>query len=285
MISTPALESKIARKSLAQTKPMVNKKHQAQGVWQKNLKIEGVLYDLYWPANHESNPNRPSILLLPGWNFPRSSWVENTNLVEYADRYGYALILPEMGKTVYESDYYKETNLRWNPTTPGGVFIKRDFIPEIQKRHNLLKPRQKNMLLGLSTGGRGVALIALENRGLFVAGASLSGDFNQEAMKSDRLMILVYGVYAQFKERWIGKDNPEKRAQEWIMPLYLAHGVKDNIVPESQSKSFYAALKKAHGSNIIVEYHPVPNSGHDYRFWGGQIPAVFAFFEKHEITN
>ena len=274
------LEPSITQKYLAQTNPMVNKNPQGKGVWQKNLKIKGVAYDLYLPRNYESNPHRPAILLLPGWNFPRTSWVENTDLVTYADRYGYALILPEMGQTLYESAYYKETKLKWNPTTPGGVFIQRDFIPEIQKRHNLLIRGQQNMLLGLSTGGRGVALIALENPGLFVAGASLSGDFNQEQMKSDRLMISVYGVYTQFKERWIGKDNPEKRAKEWIMPLYLAHGLNDNIVAEAQSKSFYEVLKKANSNTNIVEYHPVPKSGHDYKFWGGQLPAVFAFFER-----
>jgi len=275
------LEPSITQKSLAQTEQMTNNSYPDKSGWHKNLNIQGVLYDLYIPATHKSNLNRPCILLLPGWNFPRTSWVKNTNLVAYADQYGYALLLPEMGKTIYENEYYPQTTLKWNTNFTGGKFIKEIFIPEIQKRHNLLKPGQDNMLLGLSTGGRGVVLIALENPGLFVAGASLSGDFNQTAIPSDRLMIAVYGPYDKFKQRWNGEDNPQTRVKEWVMPLYLAHGVKDNIVPESQSKSFYEALQKANPNNKqIVEYHPVGKAAHDYQFWGAQLEPVFKFFES-----
>ncbi|NER35097.1 MAG: prolyl oligopeptidase family serine peptidase [Oscillatoria sp. SIO1A7] len=244
--------------------------------WNKNLMADDVPYDLYIPGNYRDR----SVLVLPGWNFSRTNWVENAPLVEYADRYGYALILPEMLQTVYASSYYPETNLRWN-RLPGGQFIKEQFLPAIQKKHNLLKPGQHNTLLGLSTGGRGVALIALENPGLFVAGASLSGDFSQENMPSDNLMTALYGSFEQFPDRWKGRDNPQARAAEWIMPLYLAHGTADEVVPESQSRLFYEALIRDRGDLILVEYHPIAGAGHDYSFWGGQLPAVFEFFERH----
>ncbi|ACK70111.1 esterase-like protein [Gloeothece citriformis PCC 7424] len=248
--------------------------------WNQNLSVDNVEYDLYIPPNYESKSNRilPCLLVLPGWNFKRTSWIENSRLVEYADQYGYGLILPEMGKTLYESRYYPQTTLKWH-SLPGGQFMK-VFIREIQQRHNLLKPGQHNTLLGLSTGGRGVALIALENPDLFVAGASLSGDFSQENMKNDRLMTAVYGAYKQFPERWKGQDNPQARIAEWKMPLYLAHGMRDNIVPESQSRLFYNALKQYHQDNLRIVYHPVAGAGHDYQFWGGELESVFQFFEE-----
>ena len=244
--------------------------------WNRDLMVEDVAYDLYIPRKYQD----ASILVLPGWNFSRTSWVENSPLVEYADQYGYALLLPEMQKTLYESSYYPETQMKWH-RVPGGEFIKRYFIPAIQARHNLLIRGSKNTLLGLSTGGRGVALIALENGGMFVAGASFSGDFSQENMPSDRLMISVYGNFADFPERWQGRDNPMARAKEWIMPLYLAHGTDDDIVPESQSRLFYEALKGQGGQEIAVEYHAVEGAAHNYDFWGGQLAAVFKFFAKY----
>lgn len=247
----------------------------AQVGWNKNLKVDDVPYDLYIPKDYKNRV----VVVLPGWNFPRTSWIENAPLIQYAEQYGYALILPEMLQTLYESSYYPETDLKWN-SVPGGKFIQDQFIPTIQQRHNLLKPGQNNTLLGLSTGGRGVALIALENPDLFVVGASLSGDFSQENTPEDRLMTAVYGSYAQFPERWQGRDNPMARATEWKMPLYLAHGMVDDIVPESQSRLFYQALIRNNNSALIVEYHPVESAGHDYQFWGGQLPAVFNFFEK-----
>ncbi len=249
--------------------------------WNKNLLVEDVLYDLYIPANYNQNSQTviKSLLVLPGWNFSRSSWIENSNLVKYAEEYGYILILPEMGKTLYESRYYPETKMKWN-AVPGGQFIKEKFIPTMQQRHNLLLKGQHNTMLGLSTGGRGVVLIALENPNLFVAGASLSGDFSQENMPSDKLMTSVYGSFSQFPQRWKGKDNPQNRVNEWKMPLYLAHGTADKIVPESQSKLFYDTLMKYYQGNSPVEYHAVKNAGHDYKFWGGQLEAVFEFIDQ-----
>lgn len=248
--------------------------------WNRNLQVKDVYYDLYLPPKLHENPNpkRPCLVVLPGWDFPRTSWVENTNLVSFADRYGYVLLLPEMDKTLYASTYYPETTLKWN-SIPGGAFIKTAFIPEIQKRHQLLLPGQHNTLLGLSTGGRGVALIALENPGLFVAGASVSGDFSQENTPEDRLMTALYGSFSQFQSRWLGRDNPQARASEWTMPLYLSHGTADDIVPESQSRLFFEAIKQQQPS-AVVEYHPVAGAGHDYPYWGSQLEAVFKFIDQ-----
>lgn len=266
------------QKNLISKRPQIANAN-ATATWYKNLMVDDVPYDLYIPANHGKAPLLPCILVLPGWNFPRTSWVENTSLVTYAKQYGYALILPEMGKTLYESSYYPQTRMKWN-SVPGGKFIKDRFIPTIQQRHNLLQPGQYNTLLGLSTGGRGVVLIALENPGLFVAGASLSGDFSQEHMPQDKLMMAVYGAFARFPQRWTGSDNPQARVRNWQMPLYLAHGTADDIVPESQSRLFYEALKKAHDNIIPIKYHAVKGAGHNYQFWGGQLEDVFRFFQE-----
>ncbi len=247
--------------------------------WNKNLKIDDVAYDIYYPSNYRVTPALPCVLVLPGWNFSRTSWIKNTNLVSYADRYSYILILPEMGKTLYESQYYPETSMRWNKI-PGGQFIRSRFIPEIQRRHNLLKTGQYNTLLGLSTGGRGVALISLENPDIFVAGASLSGDFSQENMKGDRLMKSLYGDYNKFPQRWLGRDNPGLRVNEWKMPLYLSHGMEDKVVPESQSRLFYNRLLARFGNTPLIKYNPVREAAHNYQYWSSQLPYVFQFFQS-----
>ncbi|MCE9598150.1 MAG: alpha/beta hydrolase, partial [Spirochaetia bacterium] len=139
-----------------------------------SIEIAGVPCDLVVPANP-----RGTLLVLPGWNFPKESWRKNSRLEKFAADQGLILVLPEMLKTLYESAYYPETQIRWNPI-PGGEFIKTKLIPELQQRYALLIPGQYNFILGLSTGGRGVALVALENPGLFTAGAAFSGDYAQE---------------------------------------------------------------------------------------------------------
>lgn len=253
--------------------------------WNLNLEVDQVPYDLYIPLNYGEHTQKklPCVLVLPGWNFPRTSWLDHSRLVDYADRYGYALILPEMGKTLYESEYYPQTTLKWHHI-PGGKFIKEYFIPTIAQRHHLLQQGHDNMLLGLSTGGRGVALIALENPDLFVAGASLSGDFSQENMPDDNLMTAVYGAYTQYAQRWLGQDNPQARVKEWKMPLYLAHGTADQIVPEAQSRLFYEAIKAQHQDLIPLQYHAIAGAGHDYQFWHGQLEDIFQFLDQQSSS-
>ena len=93
-------------------------------------------------------------------------------------------------------------------------------------------------------------------------------------------MTSVYGSFTQFRQRWLGRDNPQARVSQWSMPLYLAHGTADNIVPESQSRLFYNALVR-NGAEDLVVYYPVNGAAHDYRFWGGQLPAVFQFLDRN----
>lgn len=243
--------------------------------WLKNEIVDSVYYDIYIPPNFQNK----CLLVFPGWNYSRKSWIKNTKLIHFSNQFGYALILPEMGKTLYESSYFPETYLKWH-SIPGGVFIKKVFIPHIQKKHNLLTPKQFNALLGLSTGGRGVVLTALENPGLFSAAASLSGDYAQELYPKDNLITAIYGRYSEFPDRWHNIDNPMYRAQEWKISLYLAHGLKDKVVPEIQSSTFYKKLKNLHKNNIKIIYNVVPHGKHNYQFWNGELKPIFSFFES-----
>lgn len=101
----------------------------------------------------------------------------------------------------------------------------------------------------------------------WVAGASLSGDFSQENTPNDRLMTTVYGPFSQFRSRGLGRNDPQARRSEWILPLSLSPGKADNIGLASQSRLFFEALKQQR-SSAVVEYHPGAGAGHDDQYWG-----------------
>lgn len=255
--------------------------------WQKDRRVADVSWDLYVPPG---DPARPVchrlILVLPGWKFPRSDWIQKSRLEDLAREHGYILVLPEMGTTLYESQYFPETSMRWN-RLPGGAFLRDVFIPTLQREHGLLLPDHPNYLLGLSTGGRGVVMVALQNPGLFRAGAALSGDFDQTTESSDRLMTAVYGDFRQHPRRWVETDNPVAAIQKssgaaWSMPLYIAHGAEDRIVPPSHSRWLFDAIRKAKPPGFPVVLHEKPKAGHDYGFWSGELEHVFRFFQGPE---
>lgn len=238
------------------------------------VQVSGVDVDVIVPPGEV----RGTLLVLPGWNFPRDSWRKNSKIEKLAEKAGLVLVLPEMGKTLYETRFFPETRMKWNPV-PGSEFIKAHLVPELQTRYLILRPGQKNFVTGLSTGGRGVAVIALENPGLFTAGAAFSGDFAQEKMKQESINIAVFGPYDAHPERWTGPDNPHARASEWKMPLYLSHGLNDNVVPPEQTQLFAETLKEKH-PGLLIEVRLKSGFGHDYRFWDNELSDAFAFFGR-----
>ncbi|MCP4135354.1 MAG: alpha/beta hydrolase [bacterium] len=218
------------------------------------------------------------LLVLPGWKFSRTRWHKETGLLTYAEKEGYRVVFPDMNTTIYESKYFPETTRKW-AAMPGGMWIKKILLRRLKNTYGLFLPKKRNFLLGLSTGGRGAALVSLENPGLFTAGAALSGDYNQDKLPADRLMAAVYGPYNTCRERWTSTDNPEVRAEqgEWLMPIYIGHGKKDKVVPFSQSDSFYKTLKKKYPS-LRVCFNAPEKAGHDFTYWDSELEAVFAFF-------
>jgi S-formylglutathione hydrolase FrmB len=220
-----------------------------------------------------------TFLVLPGWNFQQNDICEKSNFCSFFSDKGYALILPNMLKSVYSSKLYNETRKDWlqYPTLP---WLTDSLIPFIQKKYNLINNSQNNYLFGISTGGRGVAAVATHTGNLFKAGAALSGDYNQLLDLNDNLMRGYYGEYAKFSERWKGEDNPYLNANKIEIPLFLAHGKSDNIVPVQQTIEFYKELQRINPKLQHI-LNLKDSASHNYNFWGSEYPNVLEFFEKY----
>lgn len=231
------------------------------------LLIAGVEVDILVPENYKAD-----LLVLPGWNFSRTKWCSESSLCEKARAQGYRLILPEMGKSVYATNYFPETRIDWLKY-PTLTWLTDTMILLLQTEYGIM--RGDNYMIGLSTGARGVALAAAR-KPVFIAGAALSGDYDQEAMKHDNLMRGVYGEYDKFSGRWRSIDNPTNEIAKIDLPLYLGHGLDDKVVPASQTKEFYFKLKKQKPQLKIIL--STPRSGHDFKYWNSEVDAVLQFF-------
>ncbi len=143
--------------------------------------------------------------------------------------------------------------------------------------YQLLLPGNNNFLFGISTGARGVAMLALYSDNVFLAGAALSGDYNQLEMPNDNLVNGYYGSFEKFPERWSGKDNPQKNINKLRIPLFLAHGKSDKIVPYSQTLDFYNAISKMNYTlGHIININDT--AGHSYSFWQSEYVKCFQIF-------
>jgi hypothetical protein len=220
------------------------------------------------------------LLLLPGWNFKRKLWCDSSNICKIAMLNGFRLIMPEMEKSIYASNYFPETRRDWKKY-PTLTWVTDTLIPYLQKNNNVFNSKN-NFIIGNSTGGRGAILIAIKTGTLFIAGASLSGDFDQTKMVNDNLIRGVYGDYQKFKNRWKTIDNPMEQKNNLKTPFYFAHGTNDKIVPYSQTKIFYDSINKLKPQlKCVMNSTPM---GHNFKFWNSQLDSIFVFFQNN-MTN
>jgi pimeloyl-ACP methyl ester carboxylesterase len=262
------------------------------------LKIGGINIWIQNPP--DSIPMRGTLLLLPGWDYSFTKWCDSTNVCITALRKGFAVVAPDMGRSIYASRYFPETrkDLMAYPTLTwldSALEILRSGYPLFGA---------KNLVLGLSTGARGVALICEKRPDFFHAAAALSGDFNQYNMPNDRLMAAVYG---KFGDRWKNEDNPVSAIDAFKTPIYIGHGAMDKVVPSGQSQEFYDSLVSRRsravkgkdfggvkarvkstqegtgnkGANPNIKLHIDPRAGHNFAYWRSELPAVWEFFNRY----
>lgn len=213
-----------------------------------------------------------TLILLPGWNYPRTCWCDSSSVCQEALRRGYRLLLFEMGKSIYASQAFPETRPDWRAYPTLRTLLDTVF-PELLRRG--LLERGRGYLLGLSTGGRGVVLILAQTETLFAAGAALSGDFDPHLDSRDPLLTGWYGRYSQ---RWEEIDNPLRLAARLRRPLFLAHGVADPVVPYQHSQRLYERIRQLN-PHLPCILHLDPKGKHDFTFWDTYGRRALDFFD------
>jgi S-formylglutathione hydrolase FrmB len=229
-----------------------------------------------------ADSSKASILVLPGWNLKATEWCEKTKLCEQAKKQGFDLIFVEMQRSVYLKEYYPQTRADYSAYPTRSWLMDTVILPLIKAQ--VIDNTNPVFVLGLSTGGRGAAILALEYPAVFSGAASLSGDFNPILQKDDALMINSLGPYSKFPDLWNGDNNISKRAKEFIVPLYIGHGQQDKICPLIQSTDFVKVLKTTNPALRVVSHFPA-TYGHTYTYWDSEVDAVLNFFKSINRKN
>jgi pimeloyl-ACP methyl ester carboxylesterase len=266
-----------------------------------------------------ASTRRKMLLLLPGWNFADTQWCTRTRVCDEASKRGYDVMLVEMGKSVYMDSLYPQmrADYRLHPTR---TWLWDSVLKPLQKRsyftdlgipedpiktvdgevyYRSMQLPIPSYVMGLSTGARGAFLLALEHPEAFVGCAGLSGDYNPLLMKNDNLMINCLGKYDDIPWRWRGTNNIEMRADFFKVPMYLAHGSDDRVVPMKQTESLLLAIERSEACKAraafpkvytavthhylkekIVQSEIVVGAGHDYIFWNQAGLKALDYFDE-----
>lgn len=250
----------------------------------ENLSLRDTVFYLY--RNKDSirvkllvpAERKGTILFLHGWNLPPDEICQKTNACQQLLDSGYVLILPDFGKTTYQWENYPQTRKSYLKY-PTRHWIQDTFLRVMSEQFHLLEKKENNFVMGVSTGGRGAALLALENPEIFKASACLSADFDHSKLSDEPINNGFYGPMSKFSQRWTGKDNIFNRASEFKSGLFLAHGEKDKVCPAEQTRDFQAELKRL---KVKIQLETVldPQGDHTYVWWDQQILPVIQFFNR-----
>lgn len=261
------------------------------GQWLTGISVQYIVNNIpkecplqiYFPKNYNNGTPARTLIALHNYEGSLTSWGKKTNIEHYANKYGFILVCPEMGRTIYETKYYPETTRRWNGI-PGGKWVGDILLPYLQQKFSIALKKEKTGILGYSTGARGAFIIASNYPQYFSAVAGLSGDYDPISMPKDRLLTSVYGTYKNFPERWSNDDNIIKQAIHLKNTYtFIAHGEKDGMVPCDQSRLLTIRLLQLMNkdkSYYKPEFYIKVKKFHNWEFWRMMVPPMMEFFDR-----
>lgn len=206
--------------------------------------------------------------LLHGTNGDYSDWVRKSNVELYANEYRIAVVMPSAGNSNYAD---------WNSFAMGYevyTYFTEELMPLVYSWFPISDKREDNFIAGLSMGGKGAFLFALNHPEKFAKAYSFSSaprplkepDPEAFSYKRESNQIRNFGSLEAYKDSpnnlW---DLSEKAVQENVdLPeLYFACGDKDLIAYDS----FVKFREYAKEIKLKAQFFEIPEYAHEWRFW------------------
>lgn len=237
---------------------------------------------LYIPKDYSKNSR--TIIALHDYDGSMNSWQNNTNIAYYANMYNMVIVCPNMPKTVYESQFFDETTVKWNEM-PAALWIGTILIPYLKNTVGLKIDKNSLGVCGFSIGARGALRIGEMYSDTVGAIACLSGYYDMLAHVKNNMFVAVYGRYNDNPQRWAAIDNAIDDAKNLKnVAVFLAHGNKDSRVPMEQSFMLAVKLKqlqKEQKSGYNFTFVEKKYKMHDWNFCQSVLPEMMAFFNEN----
>lgn len=225
---------------LALLQPLVTEFLYAQDRGQvvESLEIESALlgesvnYSIYFPPGYlDSNRRYPVLYLLHGFSDDETGWVQFGRAAETADD-SYAsnesvpmiIVMPDGGVSWYINNY--DGSLQYED------FLIDELIPHVDETYRTRPEREFRAIGGLSMGGFGSMVLALNHPETFSSVVPLSaGIFTDEEIVSMPQQRWDYLLGTPFREGLEGEER--------LTDHYRAHSILDRVrdMPEAQLAS------------------------------------------------
>lgn len=284
------------------------------GQWMRDIPVSYIVdskeksarIQIYFPSGFKKGETRRTLIALHNTGSGMQEWERNSRIVASAERYGFVVVCPDMGLTLYEMKYYPETTRKWDDV-PGGKWVGEVLVPFLRQRFSLASERKYTAIAGISAAARGAVLIAENYSEFFGAVGALSGYYDPMSLSKGATHSKIYGEQDKFSERWKTDDNVlESAAALKNIPVYIAHGKDDTNYHYEQSRLLAVKLlmlrnnyleslkatvkdeearKKLGQSAYPFTLELVRREYHNWTFWNYMLPKMMEYFDQHLEKN
>jgi S-formylglutathione hydrolase FrmB len=211
-----------------------------------------------------------TLLLLHGMSDDESAWTRRSNIENYAEARGLAVVMPNVHRSFYSNMLHGYRY--WD-------FVSGELIEKARALFPLSSAREDNFVAGLSMGGHGAFKLALRLPHVFAAGASLSGVADvtefRESRALDYLLIFGEGGPERGSEHDVFHLASELAASDAPKPrLYQCCGTEDFLL--SQNRSLRDHLQPL-GFDYLYEEGP---GDHDWKYWDKMIDRTLRWLDQ-----
>jgi putative tributyrin esterase len=234
------------------------------------------VYMVVLPEGYDSTSRYPLLWLLHGYGGDETDWLRLTELTRDLQRYPIIVVLPGVGNSFY-------VNSRAAPGSRYEDFIVGDLHRDVVRRYAVDTLREG--IAGLSMGGYGALMLALRYPRRFHFAGVLSGALSVPS-PLEREDTLAVSLLPAIDSAFGPEPNPHRRAHDPFVLLrrtpavslpylFFLIGTGDQFSTFLPRNRAFTDSLRAYGARY--EYHEVPG-GHDWRVWGGALPALLARF-------
>jgi len=227
-------------------------------------------YRVIVPADYDRTTRHyPALYLLHGLYGDYENWETRTNVVQYAEKYQFIIVMPDGGDSWY-------TNSATVPQDKFEDYIVKDVVDEAEKSWRIIRSPHRRAIAGLSMGGYAAVKFALRYPGMFAVAASISGAMNPTSAEMVRLqpkfepnLSNVFGPAGSETRRRNDVYELAKSADPSDVPyLYIDIGNQDWALASDRDLLPIFSERK-----YRYEYHEYPGI-HSWEYWDRRIPAV-----------
>lgn len=226
---------------------------------------DGLEIPAYLTLPRDVEPKALPLVIMPhGGPFLRDAWGYDVWAQFLASR-GYAVLQPNFrGSTGYGRAFVEKGHGQW------GRAMQDDLDDGVKWLVAQGKVDGKRVcIMGGSYGGYAALWAAARNPEIYRCAISFAGISDLAAMmRYDRRQFSATRYYRNWREKVQGEKafdldtvSPLYAAERINIPLLIAHGSEDEIVPMSQSKKLHEALAKRKHEHVYVIYE---GEGHGF---------------------